>query len=94
MDNFFILSTNNLYKFVLLLQILNIIKWDIKIIHCCLGHLNVDNIIKLISIFIEIKMFNSILKFFCKIGILAKQIKHILKNPAIRALLSWKKKYI
>lgn len=90
----FILFINNLYKFALLLQISNVIKLDIEIIYCCLDHLNIDNIIKLISIFTEIEIPNSISKFFYKTFVLAKQVKYILKDPAIRVLLPKKRIYI
>lgn len=75
-------------------QFFNIIKSNIKIIYCYLSHLDIDIIIKLISIFTKIKMPNSILKFFYKIYIFIKQIKYILKSPVIRVLLFKKKIYI
>ncbi len=50
MGNLFILSTNNLYEFTLLSQISNVTKPDLEAIHCRLGYLNVDSIIKLIYI--------------------------------------------
>lgn len=92
-DNLFIFFINNLYEFALFSQILNIIKLDIEIIHCCLGHLNVDSIIKLISMSTGIEIPNSISKFFYEIYVLIKQAKHISKNPAIRTLLSRKRIY-
>lgn len=93
MGNLFILSTNDLCEFALLSQILNVTKSDIKTIYHCLGHLNVDSIINLISIFTRIEMLNSISKFFCKTCVLAKQAKHILKNPATKALFPGKRIY-
>ena len=93
MGNLFILFTNDLYEFALLLQILNVTKPDLKTIHCRLDHLNVDSIIKLISMPTGIEMPNSISKFFYEICVLAKQAKHISKCPAIRALLPGKRIY-
>ncbi len=87
MGNVFILSTNNLYEFALLSQISNVTKPDLETIHRRLGHLNVDSIIKLISMSTGIEMPKSISKFFCETCVLAKQAKHISKSPATRALL-------
>ena len=50
MGNLFILSTNDLYEFALLSQISNVTNLDLEAIHCRLGYLNVDSIIKLIYI--------------------------------------------
>lgn len=75
-------------------QFFNITKSNIKIIYYYLSHLDIDTIIKLIFIFTKIKIPNSILKFFYKIYIFIKQIKYILKSPAIRILLFRKKIYI
>lgn len=91
MGNLFIFSTNNLYEFALLSQISNVVKSDIETIHRRLGHLKVDNIIKLISMSTGIEMPNSISKFFCETCVLAKQAKNISKGPAIRALLPEKR---
>ena len=87
MGNLFIFSTNDSYEFALFSQISNVTKPDIKTIHRCLGHLNVDGIIKLISMSTKIEMPNNISKFFCKTCVLAKQAKHISKSLAIRVLL-------
>ena len=91
--NLSIFSTNDWYEFALLSQIANVTKPDIKIIYCCLGHSNVDSIIKLISMSTGIEMPNSISKFFCKICMLAKQAKHISKDPATKALLPGERIY-
>lgn len=62
-------------------------------IHYYLDNLNIDSIIKLISISIEIEIPNNILKFFCEIYILAKQVKYISNAPTIKALLPEKRIY-
>ncbi len=85
MCNLFILSTNDSYELGLLSQISNFTKPDLEIIHRRLGHLNVDSIIKLISMFTGIEMPNSISKFFCETFVIAKQAKHISKGLATRA---------
>ncbi len=64
MGNPFILSTNDSYEFALLLQISNVTKPDLETIYRRLGHLNVNSIIKLISMSTGIEMPNSISKFF------------------------------
>lgn len=72
MSNFFIFITSNLYKFTLFLQIFNIKKSNIQILYYCLGHLYIDNIIKLILISNDLKILESIIKLFYKIYIFAK----------------------
>lgn len=86
MGNLFILFTNDLYEFTLLSQISNVTKPDIEIIYRRLNHLNIDSIIKLISISTGIEMPNNISKFFCETYMLAKQAKHISKDLAIKVL--------
>ena len=87
MGNLFILSINNLYEFALLSQISNVIKPGLETIRRRLGQLNVDSIIKLISMNTGIEMPHKISKFFCERYVLAKQAKHISKSPATKGLL-------
>ena len=93
MGNLFILSTNDLYEFALLSQISNVTKPDIETIRCRLSHLNVNSIIKLISMSTRMEMLNSISKFFYKICVFVTQAKHISKNPITKTLLPEKRIY-
>ncbi len=93
MGNLFILFTNDSYEFALLSQISNVTKPDMETIHCRLGHLNVDSIIKLIAMSTGIEMPNSMTKFFCEIYVFANQAKYISKGPATTALFPGEKIY-
>lgn len=87
MGNLFILSTSDLYEFALLSQSSRVNRPDIQTLHRRLGYLHVDNIMKLISMSTGLEMPDSITKFFCETCVFAKQVKHIAKGPATRALV-------
>lgn len=72
MDNLFVLITSNLYKFALLSQTSSLERPNIQILHCRLGHVHIDNIIKLIPLLSGLKMSKSRNIFFCETYVLAK----------------------
>lgn len=85
MGNLFVLITSNLYEFALFSQTSNFEKSNIQTLHCRLGHLYVNNIMKLILMLSGLEMLESINNFFCKTCVLGKQVKHIFKILVIRA---------
>lgn len=85
MGNLFVLITSDLYEFPLFSQTSNFEKSNIQTLHCRLGHLHINNIMKLIIMLSGLEMPESINNFFCETCVLAKQVKHISKIPAIRA---------
>lgn len=87
MRSLFILSTIDLLEFALFSQSSNVNKPDIKILYYQLGHLHIDNIIKLVFISTRLEMPDSIIQsqLFYWTYIFAKQVKHISKSPVTRA---------
>lgn len=71
-ENLFIFSTSNFSEFALFSQISNVTKSDIELIHCHLGHFNINSMIKMIPIFIGIEISNNVSKFLYEIYEFAK----------------------
>lgn len=78
----FILFTVDLPDFAFLSQNSNINKTDIKIIHCCLSHLYIDNIMKLASMSIGLEITNSMTQspLFCEICVPTEQVEITYKK--------------